>query len=110
MKHKVKTLIEESNNNTKRTNENVKCDLKYPCCVKDVAVKFEINDFIVGKIDFQNGGACVMDNYFFEGKSIMEQNQIDETSILKHQVFAGLCIERRDHYCMNEVSNKPKTK
>lgn len=115
MKHKVRTLIEESHNNSnnsnsKRTNENVKCDLKYPCCVKDVAVKFEINDFIVGKIDFQNGGACVMDNYFFEGKSIMEQNQIDETSILKHQVFAGLCIERRDHYCMSDVSSKPKTK
>ena len=51
-----------------------------------------------------------MDNYFFEGKSIMDQNQIDETSILKHQVFAGLCIERRDHYCMKEVSNKPKNK
>ena len=101
MKHKVKALIEESNNN-KRINETVKCDLKYPCCVKDVAVKFEINDFIVGKIDFQNGGAYVIDNYFFEGKSIMEQSNIDETNISKHQVFARLCIERREHYCMED--------
>ena len=104
MKHKVKALIENCNN--KRTTGAVKCDLKYPCCVKDVAVKFEIKDFIVGKIDFPNGGAYVINNYFFEGKSIMEQSHIDETNTPKHQVFAGLCIERRDHYCMEEESKR----